>query len=208
MNILPKPVIKLIEAFSTLPGIGPKTASRLAFYLLNQPKDSVTAFSQALENITKNLKNCRRCFNISQDDLCPICSDSQRDDKSILVVEEPLDTVALEKTGFRGRYHILGGVISPIDGIGPQELNISQLVDRLKNEADIIREVIIATDPSLEGEATAIYIAKLINREKENGKLAKSLSITRIARGLPVGGDIEYADEITLSNALEGRKNF
>lgn len=208
MNILPKPVQKLIEALAKLPGIGPKTASRLAFYLLNQPGEEVNSFANSLQNITKDLKKCRQCFNISIDDLCVICADQKRDQKIVLVVEDPLDTVALEKTDFQGVYHILGGVISPIDGVGPENLNISSLIDRLKQEAGIIKEVIISTDPSLEGEATALYIVKLINQEKNSQKIAKDLSVTRIARGLPMGGDVEYADAVTLSQALEGRREI
>lgn len=205
-NILPKSVTRLIEEFSKLPGIGPKSASRLTFYLLNQTTEDVGKFGQAVDNLKEKLRLCEICFNISEDELCPICSDKNRDLSTVLVVAEPLDVVALERTGYKGAYHILGGVISPIDGIGPEDLRIKELLDKLGLKSDTVKEVIIATNPSLEGEATALYLARRIDQEKNDGRIDKKLSLTRIARGLPMGGDVEYADEITLTRALEGRK--
>ena len=209
MNILPKPLQKLIEEFAKLPGIGPKSASRLSFYLLNQPEQELAIFSEALKDLKQNLKTCSVCHNIAESDPCVICDDSKRDKSKICVVEHPLDVVAIEKTGdYLGLYHILGGAISPVDGIGPENLNIQSLLKRLKTEK--ISELILATNPSLEGEATALYIAKEIKNQKLLSKTNErsKIKITRIARGLPVGGDLEYADEITLSRALEGRKEY
>lgn len=200
--MLPKPVQNLIDEFSKLPGIGPKTAARLVFYLLKKPKSDVLSFGQAVNDLMKNLKYCSSCFSITDADICKICSDNGRKKEIIAVVEEPLDIVAIEKSGaYRGLYHVLGGVISPIDGIGPENLRIRELLDRIKNNPKI-KEVILATNPSLEGEATATYIKAQIEKSKND------IEITRIARGLPVGGDLEYADEITLSRSLEGRKKY
>lgn len=207
MSHLPKSVQKLIDEFAKLPGIGPKTANRLTFYLLTKPEDDLQVFGEALTKLKQQLVQCRRCFNISSDDPCPICGDPKRDQNLIMVVEEPLDVIALEKTGFSGVYHVLGGVISPIDGIGPEDLRIRQLADRLKSSRSI-KEVVLATDPSLEGEATALYIASQISQFKQQNKVNKNLSVTRLARGLPVGGDLEYADELTLTRALEGRRQL
>lgn len=200
-KILPDSVVKLIDEFAKLPGIGPKSASRLTFYLLNRPASDLTDFGQSILNLKKNLKICKSCFSITEDDPCVICSDLQRDKSVLMIVEEPLDVVALEKTGFKGLYHVLGGVISPIEGIGPENLRISEIYGRIKEED--IQEIILATDPSLEGEATSMYISREITKLGHKG-----LKITRIARGLPVGGDLEYADEITLTRALEGRKEY
>lgn len=206
MSSLPKSVQKLIEEFAKLPGIGPRSASRLTFYLLNRSKEEVATFAKTLADLQAHLVTCSVCFNIAESDPCSICKDTQRDQKEVVVVEEPLDVLALEKTGYKGRYHVLHGVISPIDGIGPENLKIAELLDRLSKDSTI-EEVILATDPSLEGEATAMFVARKIQKEKEAGKL-KSLKVTRIARGLPVGGDLEYADEVTLQRALEGRKEY
>lgn len=200
-KILPDSVSKLIEEFSKLPGIGPKTASRLAFYLLTKPEQDIKQFGEAVLNLKKNLTTCRQCYNITESSPCLICQDPKRDKSLLMVVEEPLDVVALEKTGYQGIYHVLGGVISPIEGIGPENLRISELLERIKQDKQI-KEIILATDPSLEGEATAMYVAREIQ------KLSKKLKVTRIARGLPVGGDLEYADEITLTRALEGRREY
>lgn len=201
-KILPESIVKLIDEFSKLPGVGPKTASRLAFYLLTKSDADVESFGQAVLELKKELIICQECFNITEKSPCEICADPKRDQSLLMVVEEPLDIVALEKTGFSGRYHVLGGVISPIEGIGPENLRISELLARIKEEKEI-KEIILATDPSLEGEATAMYLAR------EIAKLSlPKLLITRIARGLPVGGDLEYADEITLTRALEGRKEY
>lgn len=192
-----------------MPGIGPKTASRLTFYLLSKPESDLTGFGQALINLKKDLKICANCYTFSENSICDICQDPKRDKSSIMVVEEPLDIVAMEKTGYRGLYHVLGGVISPIEGIGPENLRISQLLEKMVKKEDFqkgnpkgLDEVILATDPSLEGEATAMYISGEIE------KLKTGVKVTRIARGLPVGGDLEYADEITLTRALEGRKEY
>ena len=200
MNILPKSVQNLIEEFSKLPGVGPKTASRLVFYLLTKPESDIARLGNAVTELKKNLVYCEKCFNISEKTPCVICLDPKRDETEVMVVEEPLDVLALSKTDYQGLYHVLGGVISPIDGIGPEELRIMELIAKLKKGST--KELILATDPSLEGEATAMYISKLI--EKENIKI----KVTRIARGLPVGSDLEYADEITLTRALEGRNNY
>jgi len=200
--MLPHPVQNLIDEFSKLPGIGPKTAARLVFYLLSKPKSDVLIFGKAVSNLMDNIKYCTRCFSITDAEICEICSDEKRQQEILAVVEEPLDIVALEKSGsHRGLYHVLGGAISPIDGIGPENLRIRELLDRLKDNSKI-KEVILATNPSLEGEATAVYIKTQIE------KIAPQIEITRIARGLPVGGDLEYADEITLSRSLEGRKKY
>lgn len=200
MNHIPKSIQNTIEQFSRLPGIGPKTASRLTFYLLSVPKEEVKALGEAISGLLAKLHHCKNCYNISEEPLCPICSDKSRDHAKICVVEEPLDTVALEKTGYNGIYHVLGGAISPIDGIGPEDLYIKPLLDKVAAAPDNISEVILATNPSLEGEATATYIYERLKPFK--------IEITRIARGLPVGGDIEYADEITLTRALEGRRSY
>lgn len=200
--MLPKAVQNLIDEFSKLPGIGPKTAARLVFYLLKKPKSDIEAFGQAVLRLNQNLKYCKECFSITEDEICSICSDSGRKGEILAVVEEPLDIVALEKSrGYSGLYHVLGGAISPIDGIGPEDLRIKELLDRLKNNPKI-KEVILATNPSLEGEATATYIRSKI--DDSGGEI----EVTRIARGLPVGGDLEYADEITLLQSLEGRKKY
>lgn len=205
-NILPKQVRILIEEMAKLPGIGPKSASRLVFYLLARPRERTQNLGEAIINLKENLKKCRLCFNIAEDDLCPICTDVSRNQNLIMVAETALDVVALEKSReFGGIYHILGGVIKPIEGIGPDELHIRELLDRIK-ENNKIEEIILATNPNLEGEATAMYLAKKISDLGE--KLGRKIFVTRIARGLPVGADLEYADEVTLSRALEGRREF
>lgn len=209
MSILPKSVQKLIEELKKLPGIGPKSAARLTFYLLSKSEDDIHNLGRAIYYLKRNLKKCRLCFNISETDYCPICQDPRRDKKIIAVVQTPLDVIALEKTGeYKGLYHVIGGAISPVDGIGPEDLRIKELLDRVKRSGDNISEIILATNPNLEGEATAMYIAQQINKLKEENPRIKRIKITRIARGLPVGGDLEYADEITLSRALEGRKEY
>lgn len=205
MSILPKSIIRVIDEFAQLPGIGPKTASRLTFYLLSRPVTDVERFSVALGELRQSLVTCNMCYSISEHEVCDICADAHRDATTIMIVEDPLDTVALEKTGYTGLYHVLGGVISPIDGIGPDNLRIKELIHRLKDPTSVIAECILATDPSLEGEATALYISTVINQDSIKGDIPSSVNITRIARGLPVGGDLEYADEVTLRRALEGR---
>jgi len=198
-----EPVARLIEAFARLPGVGPKTASRLTFYLLRAPETESRALAAALIAMREQVVFCERCFNISDRPVCSICSDPRRDTTRLCVVEEPLDVLALERTGeFKGLYHVLHGAISPIDGVGPDRLKIRQLIDRAEEahrSGERFEEVVLATNPTLEGEATAMYVAERL--EPLVG------SVTRIARGLPVGGDLEYADEVTLGRALEGRRN-
>ena len=191
------PVQDLIDELAALPGIGPKGAQRIAFWLLDQPEEDVTRLAETIARVKAQVKFCKVCFNIASDDLCRICRDPRRDQTSICVVEESKDVVAIERTReFRGRYHVLGGSISPIDNRGPGDLRIRELVRRLADGT--VTEVIIATDPNLEGEATATYLSRLL--------LPMGLSVTRLASGLPVGGDLEYADEITLGRAFEGRR--
>jgi len=207
MKILPQSVSRLIDELSKLPSIGPKTAARLAFYLLSQPDEETHNLGKAIYHLKRNLKHCSECFNISETDPCSICSDPKRKKDVILVVESPLDILAIEKTKqFHGQYHVLGGAISPVDEIGPEDLKIAQLLDRIKRNSDNISEIILGTSPDLEGESTAMFIKEQINNLKP--ALGKDLKITRIARGLPVGSDLEYADEITLSRALEGRREY
>jgi len=194
-----KPLARLIEEFQKLPGIGPKSAQRMAFYLLKMPLDEVRQFSNALIEAKEKIKYCRTCFNMSSQDPCEICSDSRRDIHTICVVAETKDLVALERTKeFKGKYHILQGLISPLDGIGPDDLRIRELLERLTQTE--LAEVILALNPSVEGEATSLYLAKLL---KPFG-----IKVSRIAFGLPVGSDLEYADEITLAKALEGRREM
>jgi len=193
----PEPVTRLVDAFSRLPGVGPKTASRLTFYLLRSGEALATELAEALADLHGRLTYCEVCFNITETSPCPICQDDHRDRETICVVEEPLDVVAIEKTdAYRGLYHVLHGAISPVDGIGPDELRLKELVERLRHSP--VREVILATNPSLEGEATAMYLERQI--------APLGAHITRLARGLPVGGDLEYADTVTLTRALEGRR--
>jgi len=197
-----EPVARLIEAFARLPGIGPKTAQRLTFHLLRAPDAEARTLAGALVAVRDRVVFCDRCFNISDQPLCPICRDPGRDETRLCVVEEPLDVLAIERTGeFKGRYHVLHGAISPIDGIGPDRLRIRELLDRADaaaHDGTPFAEVIMATNPTLEGEATAMYLAERL--ESVVG------TVTRIARGLPVGGDLEYADEVTLIRALQGRR--
>jgi recombination protein RecR len=192
------PVQLLIDELGRLPGIGPKSAQRIAFHLLKIPADDVTRLADAITDAKERVRFCDRCFNVADDTLCPICKDDGRDSTVVCVVEESRDIVALEKTGeFRGRYHVLLGAMSPLEGIGPEQLKIRELVERIEPEG--IDEVILCTNPNTEGEVTAMYLARLL---KPIG-----LSVTRIASGLPVGGDLEYADELTLGRALEGRRS-
>ena len=197
-----EPVARLIESFARLPGIGPKTAQRLTYHLLRAPETEARALAAALIAMREQVVFCERCFNISDRPVCAICSDPARDATRLCVVEEPLDVLALERTGeFKGRYHVLHGAISPIDGVGPERLKIRQLLERADEAhraGEPFEEVVIATNPTLEGEATAMYLA-----ERLEGVVG---SVTRIARGLPVGGDLEYADEVTLIRALQGRR--
>lgn len=197
MQVLVEPVAKLIDEFSRLPGIGPKTASRLVFYLLRAPEEQAGSLADALRELRERITFCSTCFNITESDPCAICTDENRDRSLICVVEEPLDVIAIERTSeFHGLYHVLHGTIAPVEGIGPDDLRIAQLLPRLGVHPPV-REVIIATNPNMEGEATAMYIARQLE--------GSGVQVTRLARGLPVGGDLEYADEITLSRALAGR---
>jgi recombination protein RecR len=187
----------LIDELAKLPGVGPKGATRIAFHLLATDSADVTRLATVLAEVKDKIKFCRTCYNVAQDDLCRICADTRRDETSICVVEEPKDVLAVERTReFRGRYHVLGGAISPIDGVGPDDLRVTELMTRLADGA--IVEIILATDPNLEGEATATYLTRLIS--------PLGIKVTRLASGLPVGGDLEYADEVTLGRAFEGRR--
>ena len=195
----PLPLARLIEGFQKLPGIGPKTATRLAFHTIKMKEDDLRDLAEALLSVKRDLKTCSICHHVTDEDLCPICRDPARDRSTILVVEESKDVMAMEKMKeYRGLYHVLGGVISPLEGVGPEQLTIKPLLERLKDET--IKEVIIATNPSIDGEATAVYLSRLI---KPSG-----IRTTRIAYGVPVGGDLEYADEVTLAKAVEGRREY
>ncbi|GMK47714.1 MULTISPECIES: recombination mediator RecR [Paenibacillus] len=195
----PEPIAKLIDAFTRLPGVGPKTAARLAFHVLRMKEDDVIDFAKALVSVKRNLTYCSVCCNITDTDPCRICQDKTRDNSVICVVQESKDLVAMERTKeFQGHYHVLQGAISPIEGIGPDQIKIAELLRRLSDER--VQELILATNPNIEGEATAMYISRLV---KPFG-----IRVTRIAHGLPVGGDLEYADEVTLSKALEGRREL
>ena len=186
---------KLIEELSTLPGIGQKTAQRLAFHIMNMPKERVESLSQSMINAKTHVRYCKECFTLTDQEVCPICANEKRDHKVIMVVENPRDLAAYEKTGkYEGVYHVLHGAISPMLGIGPSDIRLKELIQRLQQE---VEEVIIATNSSLEGETTAMYISKLIK--------PVGIKVTRIASGVPVGGDLEYIDEVTLLRALEGR---
>ena len=199
MRIIAEPVSRLVDEFSRLPGIGPKTAQRLTYHLLRMPAEQACALADAISQVKERVHLCSVCFNVTETEPCEICSSAARDRSLICVVEDPLDVLALERTGtFGGVYHVLHGALSPVDGIGPAELKIDALVSRVKGGPT--REVILATNPNVEGEATASYIARLL--------APTSVMLTRLARGLPVGGDLEYADDVTLRRALEGRSSF
>ena len=202
MSTLPKSIQNLINEFGKLPGIGPKTASRLAFYLLKNPNLDLQNFAQAVANLQKDIIYCSVCHNMTETNPCKICADSKRQQNLICIVEDALDVVAMDQiSDFNGVYHVLGGVISPLDGVGPENLKIQELFQRLEKLDEA--EVVLATNPSLEGEATAMYIAKQLKQPS-----FKHVKITRLARGLPQGADLEYADEFTLSKALEGRREY
>jgi len=191
------PIQELVDELGRLPGIGPRSAQRIAFYLLETDKDKALRLAQAIVEVKERIRLCERCFNVAETATCAICADSRRDGTIICVVEDPRDIVAVERTReFRGNYHVLGGALSPIDGIGPEQLRVRPLLVRIGAEA--VAEVILCTNPNLEGEATAMYLARLL--------LPLGVKVTRIASGLPVGGDLEYADELTLGRALEGRR--
>ncbi len=199
MSLLPQSVKDLINEFARLPGIGPKSAARLTFYLLKQPDQELQRFGEILQNLKQMINLCPTCFTLIQNNFCPFCDNVNRNPTLICVVEEPLDIIALEKTHeYNGLYHVLHGVISPMDGIGPEHLKIPEFISRIKKNKP--EEIIIATNPSLEGEATAMYLQRVLKDFK--------LKLTRLGRGLPTGGELEYADEVTLINALQGRKEI
>lgn len=199
MSYYSEPLSKLIDELKKLPGIGPKTAQRLAFFIIEGSEASADKLAVAIKGAKSGIRFCRRCFNFSSDDLCSICRDEKRQSDILCVVEDAKDIVAIEKTHhYRGLYHVLQGTISPIEGVGPNQLKIAELLERVKT--DNINEVVIATNPNVEGEQTAMYIAKLL---KPSG-----VKVSRIASGLPVGGDLEYADEVTLGRALDGRREL
>ncbi len=192
------PVTKLIEELAKLPGIGRKSAQRLAFHILDMKESNVAELTKAIVNAKKHTKHCQTCGNLTEGDLCSICSSSKRDISTICVVEDVRDIAAMERTkDYKGVYHVLHGTISPLDGVGPDDINIKNLITRLNTD---VKEVILATNPTIEGEATAVYISRLIK--------AMGIKVTRIAHGIPVGGDIEYADEVTLMRAMEGRREM
>ncbi|KGF13446.1 recombinase RecR [Peptostreptococcus sp. MV1] len=194
-----EPIDRLINEFSKLPGIGRKTAQRLAFHVINMDIKDVAGLSKALVDVKNEIKYCSVCCNISDTEVCPICANGHRDSSTICVVEDPRDVAAMERTkDYNGRYHVLNGVISPMDGIGPDMLNIKELISRLGDGS--VQEIIMATNPTIEGEATAMYISRLVK--------PMGIKVTRIAHGLPVGGDLEYADDVTISKALEGRREI
>ena len=199
MGVYAGPVQDLIDELGRLPGVGPKSAQRIAFHLLKLPKADAVRLARSITEVKDRVSFCTRCFNIAEGDECGICTDSRRDPTVICVVEEPRDIVAVEKTGeFKGRYHVLQGALSPIEGIGPDQLRVKELLGRLDDEG--VEEVILCTNPNIEGETTAMYIGRLLK--------PLGLTVTRIASGLPVGGDLEYADELTLGRALEGRREL
>jgi recombination protein RecR len=203
MSDVAPPVAALIEEFSKLPGIGVKTAQRLTFFILRSPTDQARRLSDAIIRVKESIVYCSRCFNITETDPCPICSNSSREQDAICVVEEPLDVLALEKTGvYKGLYHVLHGVLSPMNGIGPKDIRIEELLKRLEQET--VHEVILATNPGFEGD----YTASTIKRDIQNELKLPELKVTTLARGLPLGSDLEYADEGTLSRALEGRREL
>ena len=207
--IVPQAIKKLIESFEKLPGIGPKTAARLTFYLLHVPQKQLDEFSEAIGELKKNTVLCSICFNVSETDPCPICADKNRDKSVVCVVAQPLDVLAIEKAGnFKGVYHVLHGLINPLENIGPDELRINELIQRIKNSPLPIKELILATSPTMEGEATAMYIANKVGELKTKDQRLKALKVTRLGQGLPTGGDLEYADEMTLLKALEGRREY
>src|SRR5699024_1472593 len=199
MMYYPEPISKLIDSFTKLPGIGPKTAVRLAFFVIDMKDDDVVYLAKSVVSVKRELSYCSICGHITDQETCDICQDQSRDDSIVCVVEDSKDVIAMEKMKeFNGKYHVLHGAISPKDGIGPEDINVPDLINRLKDEG--VNELILATNPNIEGEATAMYISRLV---KPSG-----IRTTRIAHGLPVGGDLEYADEVTLSKALEGRRDL
>ncbi len=209
MKILPRSVEKLFEAFEKLPGIGPKTASRLTFYLLHVPQLELDQFSEAVKSLKTSTMICSKCFNVSESDPCIICSSLDRDESLVCIVEQPIDILSIEKTGkYKGVYHVLHGAINPLNNIGPDEIKIAELLERVKKNK--IEEIILATNSNIEGEATAMYIRRELKSQSATLRLrsGQECKITRLAHGLPMGADIEYADEVTLTRALEGRREY
>lgn len=203
MDVLPKPLQRLIESFEKLPGIGPKTAQRLAFYLLHMPQEELVKFGDHIKNLKVSTVLCEKCKNTTEYSPCTVCSNPNRDQHIICVVEEPTDVISIERTGIHnGLYHVLHGAIDPLNNIGPDEIYLNDLLTRLKTEE--VQEVILAMNPNMEGEATTMYIQKEIQKMTT----PKTISITRLAHGLPVGADLEYADEVTLRRAMEGRRTY
>lgn len=206
MALLPKSLSRLIESFEKLPGIGPKSAQRLAFYLLHVPQGDLDTFASTLTDLKRNTVLCSICKNVTESDPCVVCANPSRDQSIICVVEQPTDVLSLEKTGkYNGVYHVLHGAIDPLNNIGPDEIYLEDLIKRATFKPVPVSEIILATNPNMEGEATAMYITKQLNKAQGEPKYLK---ITRLAHGLPVGADIEYADEVTLSRALVGRQEF
>ncbi|MDI9441497.1 MAG: recombination protein RecR [Firmicutes bacterium] len=198
MSRYPKPMARLIEELTRLPGIGPKTAQRLSFFLISQPESAVQSLAESIVDAKRRTKYCSQCFNLTEEDPCQICSDPKRNRNFICVVEEPRDVIAMERTrSFPGIYHVLHGSISPLEGVGPDQLHVKELIARVGPD---VEEVLLATDPNVEGEATAMYLARLL---KPIG-----VKVTRMAHGMPVGSDLEYVDEVTLAKALEGRREL
>lgn len=199
MAHLPRPVLRLIEKFERLPGIGPKSAQRLAFYLLRHPKDELKDFAEKLVALKTDTVLCQHCHNVSESDPCPVCDDHNRDPSLLMVVESPLDQLAIEKSDkYQGLYHVLHGAIDPLNNIGPDQLYLRDIIERL----DGVKELILATNPTMEGEATALYIQEIVKKTNHD------ITITRIGHGLPIGADIEYADGVTIARALEGRRSL
>lgn len=201
-NILPKSLTRTISELEKLPGIGPKTAARLAYHLLRAPDNISLDLANSLSDLKKNVCYCSRCFNLSDSEICPICSDDSRDQTILCVVEDPLDLLAIEKSGaYKGLYHVLGGVISPVNGVGPDEIRVDELMKRIELDTSLV-EVVLATNPNLEGEATSMFISQKVT---ESGK---GIRVSSLGRGLPIGSDLEYADSMTLKRSLEGRSVF
>lgn len=196
MSVYARPIAKLVEELAKLPGIGPKTAQRLAFYIISGTREGAENLAEAIVQAKEKTIYCSVCSNLTEEDPCPLCTSVGRDRSIICVVEEPKDVIALDRTGFKGLYHVLHGAISPIDGIGPGDIRVKELLERLKD--DTVQEIILGTDPNVEGEATAMYLARLLK--------PLGLKVTRMAHGMPVGSDLEYVDEVTLAKALEGRR--
>jgi recombination protein RecR len=205
-----RPIVALIESLQKLPGVGPKSAQRLTYYLLHVPQSQLDDFAESVVRLKKDTVLCSVCKNVSETDPCPICIDPSRDQSQIMVVEQPLDILAFEKTGrFKGVYHVLHGAINPLDNIGPDEIYVQPLLDRVKDERQEVKEIIIATNPTMEGEATSMYLRKQLSiiNFPPAGRAGKLL-ITRLGMGIPTGADLEYADEVTLTQALEGRREL